>query len=873
MKAVSRLSVVVLALAGLSLAALPAAAATYVPVSDQALLDGASAVVEARVLSVDSAPVTGRWPATDTMIEVQRVVAGEVSGRNLLVRLPGGTRPDGSGVELHGIPRFGIGERLLLFLTPGDDGTFGVVHLMLGAFRERVVGGRRVLLRDLSGAVAVEMPGNPPVAQLLGPRDAEDFGRWLSDAARGVEREADYFLGDEEVRGIERVTADYRLFEDDNSGLNMRWFEFDAGQDVDFYIANGGQPGHGEAATAAAVRAGIGAWNGARGTNIRYRYAGATGNTSLNVIEFDNAGDAIDTSFDCGSGGVLAIGGPRYRIFREPGPNGKQYHRILAAGIVTNKNIQCFLDRVPNSLAQLLAHELGHTLGIHHPCGNGGKSCDVANDLEEDALMYPFIHNDARGARINEDDRAAARELYPGNSGGGARPAAPSDLAATALSASEVELSWSDNSSDETQFRVEAKAAGGTWVQVATTGANSIGTVVGDLLPATEYAFRVQARRGTAGSAPSGEAFATTLPAAPHAPASFTGDATSATGAVLTWSDRSDDEIGFLIEMRTPSSGAWVSMATVPADTTTWSFEPLATGVPHSFRIRALGSEAASLPSEVVSLTPQAPDAPCGGSAEVLCLQDRFRVTADWNNPHPAGGFGTGTAAAFEGGQSGTFWFLNGANVDLIVKVLDARTVNDHFWVFHGALTDLEYWISVLDTHTGVAKTYYNPPFDDCGEFDTAAIAGGALPAANAAPALVVPNAARAEAAETASCGGGDTLCLLGGRFEVEVVWRVERNGTTDSGVGRSVTGSDQTGYFWFFDRSNIELVVKMIDATSIGGGFWVFYGSLSDVEYSLEVTDTLAQETKTYVNAQGNQCGQFDTAAFPILGDGFTAP
>ena len=870
MKAVSRLSVLAVAVVALALAALPAAATTYVPVSDQALLEAASAVVEARVLSVEPAPVTGRWPATDTMIEVHRVVAGEVGGRNLLVRLPGGTRPDGSGVELHGIPRFGIGERLLLFLAPGDDGTFAVVHLMLGAFRERVVGGRRVLLRDLSGAVGVEMPGNPPLAQLLGPRDADAFGRWLSDAARGIDRDADYFLADEEVQGVERVTADYRLFESEQRGLNMRWFDFDAGEDVPFHIANGGQPGYGEAATAAAVRAGIGAWNGARGTNIRYRYAGPTGNTTLNIIEFDNAGDAIDTSFNCATGGVLAIGGPFIdQSLSEPGPNGKRYHRITSAGIVTNKNIQCFLDRVPNGLAQLLAHELGHTLGIHHPCGDGGKSCDVANEVEEDALMYPFIHNDARGARINEDDRAAARALYPGNTGGGgAPPAAPSDLTATALSSREVELSWSDNSSNESQFRVDAKAAGGTWVRVATTGANSIGTVVADLLPATEYAFRVQARNRNAGSPLSGEAMATTLPLTPG---SFSGEAASATGVVLTWSDESSDESGFLIELRTPSSGAWVPMATVPPDTTSWPLESLLTGVPHSFRIRALHGEAASLPSEVVSLTPQAPDAPCGGAPDVLCLQQRFRVTVHWNNPHPAGGFGTGTAAAFEGDQSGTFWFFNEANVELIVKVLDARTVNDHFWVFHGALTDSEYWISVLDTQTGVAKTYYNPPFDRCGEFDTAAIPGGALPAASSAPALVFPNQARAEAAETASCGDDDTLCLLGDRFQVQVDWAVE--GTTDHGVGRKVTGSDQTGYFWFFDQANIELVVKMIDATSIGGGFWLFYGSLSDVQYTLEVTDTVAQETMPYVNMQGDQCGEFDTSAFPLLADGFTAP
>ncbi|HEX2163801.1 MAG TPA: hypothetical protein VHM02_07615, partial [Thermoanaerobaculia bacterium] len=158
-------------------AAPPAAATTYLPVADPDLLAAASAVVEARVLSVAPAPADGGWPATDYMIEVEKLVAGEVSGRNLLVRLPGGTRPDGSGMTVYGVPRFGIGEELLLFLGAGDDGTYHVTHLMLGAFRERVVAGRRVLLRDLAGATAVSLPGRAIDPRTFDPRDAAGFTR------------------------------------------------------------------------------------------------------------------------------------------------------------------------------------------------------------------------------------------------------------------------------------------------------------------------------------------------------------------------------------------------------------------------------------------------------------------------------------------------------------------------------------------------------------------------------------------------------------------------------------------------------------------------------------------------------------------------
>ncbi|HEX2162504.1 MAG TPA: fibronectin type III domain-containing protein, partial [Thermoanaerobaculia bacterium] len=696
----------------------------------------------------------------------------------------------------------------------------------------------------------------------------------LADAARGVERDADYFLADEEVRGIERVSGEFNLFSDDRTGRNLRWFRFDEGKNVVFRIAAGGQPGIGEEATGTAVQRAIAAWNGAPGTRIAYAFGGvATGGP--NMIRFDNAGDEIDDDFSCSSGGVLGVGGPAYSGLVQPGPNGQHYHPITNGGVTLNKNIECFLQRVPNGLDQLLAHELGHTLGFHHSCGEGLNSCSGASSVQLDALMHPNIHNDARGARLGDDDRAAARALYPGSGdgggGGGAPVAAPSELAATAISSTQVELTWSDNSDDETQFRIEARPAGGSFARVATTGANATGATVGGLSPDTAYDFRVQARRGGAASPFSPAASATTLPDAPATPGSLAAASLTADGVTLTWSDESGDEIGFAVEARTPSTEGWSEIAVVPPGTTELTLA-LPTGVPHSFRVRALGTEQPSEPSEVVSVTPEAPDAPCGGDPTALCLGQRFRVTVDWNNPH-GDGFGVGTGAAFAGDQSGTFWFFDPANVELIVKILDGTTLNDHFWIFHGALTDVEYWISVHDTATGRSRTYYNPPFDQCGQLDTAGIPGGEeLPAA-AGNALIFPNPTPAAVSGAATeCGDDDTLCLLGGRFEIEVDW-VNQHAGGETGVGHRVAGTDQTGYFWFFDPANVELVVKALDARAVNGRFWVFFGSLSDVEYTVTVTDTETLQQRTYVNTPGSTCGQFDTAAFPIDTGALVAP
>jgi hypothetical protein len=60
--------------------------------------------------------------------------------------------------------------------------------------------------------------------------------------------------------------------------------------------------------------------------------------------------------------------------------------------------------------------------------------------------------------------------------------------------------------------------------------------------------------------------------------------------------------------------------------------------------------------------------------------------------------------------ESGLFWFFEPENIELVVKVLDGRALNDRYWVFFGALSDVEYWITARDVETGERKTYHNPP-------------------------------------------------------------------------------------------------------------------------------------------------------------------
>jgi photosystem II stability/assembly factor-like uncharacterized protein len=101
-------------------------------------------------------------------------------------------------------------------------------------------------------------------------------------------------------------------------------------------------------------------------------------------------------------------------------------------------------------------------------------------------------------------------------------------------------------------------------------------------------------------------------------------------------------------------------------------------------------------------------DLNASGCSEVsLCLNGgRFRVSVTWRAVH-LGTSGVGHPVPIAD-DTGSFWFFGPANLELMIKVLDGRGFNGHFWVFFGALSDVEYEITVTDTANGTARTYRN---------------------------------------------------------------------------------------------------------------------------------------------------------------------
>jgi Fibronectin type III domain/Metallo-peptidase family M12 len=954
------------------LARAPAEATTYVMVEDPDLADQAPLIVEVTVEAVASASLEDRV-ATDYQMSVDRVLKGFLPGSSIIVRVAGGRAADGRELILHGAPRFREGGRALLFLRPRSDGTFGILHFLLGAFHVAPGPDGDLALRNLAGSQQVTQDGRL-VAATPTARSLDAFRRWLEDRGAGVERAVDYLV-DLPQDELSSIAEAYTLI--DVASLPVRWTQFDSGGRVTFRLHEDGQPGLADKGVSA-FKGALRAWSDAPGTPVELVYGGETGRTggltnndNTNAILFDDPNDneTFDAPFSCATGGIVAAGGPWANPLARITWKGEGFRQASEGDIVTNKGISCWISR--NARApEVFTHELGHTLGLGHSCGDDEAGpCNTTK--KNQAVMRATAHGDNRGADVREDDLDGLCFLYSpsgiceiggggGGGGGGTPPAAPSGLTAQALSATQAQLTWQDNASDETQFQVE-RSTGGTFSRIATLGANVTSYLDSGLFGNTAYLYRVRARNDDGSSAWSNTATVNTPSAEPPParPDDLTAETQSATRVRLTWRDNANNETGYEVQVSTGTT--FVSAATVGAGLTSANVNGLTQYTPYTFRVRALGNggtsafsnEAAALTHPADDSTPTAPSglvavpqSPTevllswidnadnelgyevetagaeggtgGGAIEVLpgknvsgitlsglqagigytfrvraqgvndlsaaaeatatitaagstCLAgaetgcqlgSRFKVEVQWRNQRN-GEQGKGGAEALTD-RSSTFWFFNAANTELIVKTLDGSANNGNYWVFYGALTDVEYWLTVSDTVSGQIASYHNQPFNICGGADTKAIANASSAVSWQEPSstpLSVETASDQTASDGTACGGvaGD-LCLLGNRFRVEVEW-TKLSG--QQGVGTAIPDSDRTGYFWFFNADNTELVVKMLDGRSNNGKFWFFYGALSNVHYEITVTDTQTGAAQTYVNGQGNLCGRADINAF----------
>ena len=268
-------------------------------------------------------------------------------------------------------------------------------------------------------------------------------------------------------------------------------------------------------------------------------------------------------------------------------------------------------------------------------------------------------------------------------------------------------------------------------------------------------------------------------------------------------------------------------------------------------------------PSALMATTLELETPNCGSRSTLCLARGRFEAEVTWSDFDGRTGSGKPQGLSDD---TGVFWFFDAASTDLVVKVLDGRSINGHFWVYYGSLTNVAFELTVTDTATGERRTYSNPDghfasIGDTEAFSSELLVSGSRVAPLHAEWLAPRPTIAPKSQELAACEAS-RLCLgPRDRFEVSVTWS-GFDGATGNGYGES--WSESSGYFWFFDEANVELFVKILDGREINGHHWVFFASLSNVAFELTVTDRSTGAVATYTNPSGRFASNGDTRALP---------
>jgi hypothetical protein len=367
-----------------------AAATSYLPITDRALYQQAPAVAQVSVLSVGPAPARG-VPAIDYIVLVERLLKGKIAGSTVVVRVAGGVGPDGWGLELVGAPAFAQGDRAILFLVPQDDGTYGILHLMLGAFHEFRTEREHLALRDLFEAQDVTSQASSAVLPPAAPRDFEAFADWL-DA--GAPDDGAYRVTASE-RAIARWREAFALLRQERRRL--RWFD----SEVEWMLGRSAPPG-----SRRLLKEALRAWDPL--LELRLTYGGRTEAhgrldtfDDFNVVAFGDLDHTIPGSFSCHDGGVVAVGGPWFdpelTAKSRPGAGNSVAIRILGADIMLNDGSECLLSGFETISREVLMHELGHALGLGFACGDSASG--PCGERDENSVMRALVHTDGEDRR------------------------------------------------------------------------------------------------------------------------------------------------------------------------------------------------------------------------------------------------------------------------------------------------------------------------------------------------------------------------------------------------------------------------------------------------------------------------------------------
>ncbi len=305
-----------------------------------------------------------------------------------------------------------------------------------------------------------------------------------------------------------------------------------------------------------------------------------------------------------------------------------------------------------------------------------------------------------------------------------------------------------------------------------------------------------------------------------EAPSNLTATATSMTEVQLTWQDNSSEELDFLVQRRKAGEENHMTVAVMPANSTSRLVDGLEPGTEYFFRVRARrGNLKSPFTPEVNATT--FPDAP--PPVPPPARPTRLEAVASSSS----GGFLSWRDEA----QDETGYEVEVSEDGIAFSLSDTLPANATGTIFAGLQPLTHRYYRVRAVNEGGSSAYSNTaqvttdgPVEVCVEDEM-------------------------------------TLCLKNSRFRVSAQWTTAAQGTNPA-MAESLTGD--TGYFWFFSQGNVEIVLKALEGCNSNEHFWVFATGLTNVGVEILVLDTSTGKAQTYVSPLGMAYQPvFDTEAF----------
>jgi len=405
-------------------------------------------------------------------------------------------------------------------------------------------------------------------------------------------------------------------------------------------------------------------------------------------------------------------------------------------------------------------------------------------------------------------------------------PASPSGLAATALSGTEVELRWRDNSDRETGFGVFLQGPGDSKLRlIGTVPANTTSMVATELAPSVTYAFAVEARNGLLRSERTPGATATT-----RAEAALRIDAE---GVIV-----SEELVRYTVSVS--NAGPRDAQTVVVSSSLTAAEGSFATstsgcredpgGVPQCSVDDIDVGETSSFTIDIrIDATSRTNSLTYSGAIAAAPGTDSHKVEVTLPLGYPASPSGL-AATALSGTEVELRWrdnsdretgfgvFLQGPG-DSKLRLIGTVPANTTSMVVNELVPSITYSFAV-EAQNGELRSERTPKAE--------------------ATTWVV---------DAARCGEDDALCV--GAFQVEVEWD-DGKGRVGRGIAERLTAD--AGDFWFFHPTNIELVVKVLDGCAINDHYWVYAAGLTDVGVTMTVRDLRSGAEKSWTNPLGTR-------------------